>query len=88
MEILKGSLRIYKWYAMNPNVTQEIREVLEAVHYRPAVSVILPFEPKMSLKRELTQSLKSAANKVERGIIGKLPGSVGYAGDAETKDYN
>ena len=45
---------------MNPVVTPEIIEVMEALHYRPAVSIIMPFEPKMSLKTELTHSLKTA----------------------------
>jgi hypothetical protein len=62
---------------MNPIVTQEIKEVMEAVHYRPAVSVIMPFEPKMSLKTELVHSLKTAANKVERELLENYPGELG-----------
>lgn len=61
---------------MNPVVTQEIREVIEAVHYRPAVSVILPFEPKMTLKAELIHSLKSAADKVEKELSENYPGEL------------
>jgi Bacterial archaeo-eukaryotic release factor family 3 len=61
---------------MNPVVTPEIKEVMEAVHYRTAVSVILPFEPKMSLKTELAQSLKSAANKVEQELLENYPGEL------------
>ena len=38
---------------MNANLAPEIREVMGALHYRPSVSVILPFEPKMNLKTEL-----------------------------------
>ena len=49
---------------MNPIVTQEILEVIKTEHYRPAVSIIMPFEPKMSLKTELAQCLKTAADKV------------------------
>ncbi len=47
----------------------KILEVIEAVHYRPAVSVIMPFEPKMSLKTELTHSLDLAADKIERELL-------------------
>ena len=47
---------------MNTVITSEIREVLEAVHYRPAVSIIIPFEPKMSLTTELTYFLKTVAD--------------------------
>ena len=54
---------------MNPIITKEIREVVEAVHYRPAVSIIMPFEAKMSLKTELAHSLKIAADKVELELM-------------------
>jgi Bacterial archaeo-eukaryotic release factor family 3 len=50
---------------MNQAVSPEIREVMGAVHYRPAVSIIMPFEPKMNLKTEILHSLKLAADKVE-----------------------
>jgi len=54
---------------MNTIITPEIREVMEAVHYRPAVSIIIPFEQKMNLKNELTHSLKIASDKVERELL-------------------
>ena len=53
---------------MNKLLTPEIRELIGVVHYRPAVSIIIPFEPKMSLKNELQYSLKIAADKVEREL--------------------
>ncbi len=62
---------------MNPVVTPEIKEVMEAVHYRPAVSVIFPFEPKMNLKTELTHTLKTAADKVERELLENYPSEMG-----------
>ena len=43
---------------MNPIVTPEILNVMNAVHYRPAVSIIMPFEQKMNLKAGLAHSLK------------------------------
>lgn len=61
---------------MNPVVTPEIREVMEAVHFRPAVSVIVPFEPKMGLKTELAHSLKGAADKVERELEKNYPDEI------------
>ncbi len=54
-------------------MTSELHEVMEALHYRPAVSVILPFEPKMSLSSELTHSLKAAVDKVELEIHQNYP---------------
>ena len=62
---------------MNPVVTPEIKGVMEAVHYRPAVSVIVPFEPKMSLKTELAHILKTAGDKVERELLENYPDEMG-----------
>ncbi len=58
---------------MNPDLSTEIREVMGAVHYRPAVSVIMPFEPKMGLKTELAHDLARAFDKVERELMDQLP---------------
>ena len=58
---------------MNSIVSPEIHEVMETVHYRPAVSIILPFEPKMGSKKELTHSLKIAAGKVEKELLENYP---------------
>jgi hypothetical protein len=53
---------------MNTAKSPEIREVIESIHYRPSVSILMPFEPKMSVKAELTQQLKFAVDKVEKEI--------------------
>ncbi|MDP4261275.1 MAG: hypothetical protein Q8941_01980 [Bacteroidota bacterium] len=53
---------------MKSALSPEIREVVEATHYRPSISVIMPFEPKMSGKAELAQQLKFAVDKVDREI--------------------
>jgi hypothetical protein len=65
-----------KKLAMNPIVTPEIQEVMKAVHYRPSVSIIMPFEPKMNLRDELAYSLKTAADKVERELLESYPGEM------------
>jgi len=62
---------------MNHAISPEIYEVIQAVHYRPAVSIILPFEPKMSLKAEITQQLKFATDKVEKEIRQHYPAEIG-----------
>jgi hypothetical protein len=54
-------------------MTPELRELIEAVHYRPAVSIIIPFEPKMGLKTEILHSLKIAADKVELELQESYP---------------
>ena len=53
--------------------TPEIKEVIKANHYRPAISIILPFEPKMSLKTELTHALKIASDTVEKKLTKEYP---------------
>ena len=54
---------------MNEKLTPEIREIIEAVHYRPAISVILPFEPKMGQKAAIAYSLKTITDKIEQELI-------------------
>ncbi|HEX4956801.1 MAG TPA: hypothetical protein VFV46_01380 [Lacibacter sp.] len=62
---------------MNHAIINEIKEVMNAVHYRPAVSVILPFEPKMNLKTEVSHALKIATDKAATEILHNYPGELG-----------
>jgi len=62
--ILGSDLRI-----MEPVLTPEITEVLNAAHSRPSLSVILPLEPRFSLKAEAAQSLKIAADKAHVELL-------------------
>lgn len=48
-------------------------DVLESTHYMPCVSLIMPFEPKMSLKRELNHKLKIAKNTIEDHLKMNFP---------------
>jgi hypothetical protein len=57
-------------------MNHEISEVISSLHYRPAVSIILPFEPKMGLKTELTHALERAADKVEKELLENYPPDV------------
>ncbi len=75
--VLQKVVLLTKILAMKPGVTSEIRKIMEAVHYRPAVSIIMPFEPKMSLKTELAGSLKMAADKVEKQLLKDYPDEIG-----------
>ena len=61
---------------MNTVITPEIRDVIEAVHYRPAVSIIMPFETRINLKKELTHALKTAADKVEKELHDLYPDDI------------
>jgi hypothetical protein len=58
---------------MNTFVSPELLEVMESVHYRPAISIILPFDPKMGAKKEITHSLKIATDKVEHDLEENYP---------------
>ncbi len=62
---------------MNPILTSEIREVMDAMHYRPAISIIMPIEPELSLKTELAYSLKIAADKAEKELQENYPDELG-----------
>jgi hypothetical protein len=50
------------------NLTTEERSVLKAQKYYPSVSVILPFDVKVSLKEELQHQLKLASDEVRRQL--------------------
>lgn len=49
------------------------KKLIGAVKYLPAVSIIMPFEPVMSLKSELECKLKTALQKVESGLMKDYP---------------
>lgn len=63
----------YMQTAMSP----EIREVLGAVHYMPSVSIIMPFDPKMNPKAEISHALKLAVDKVQREVSKNYPNELG-----------
>lgn len=53
---------------MNTEVRSAIKEVIHAVHYRPAVSILLPFDIKMNLQTEMEHTLKSALDYAEKSF--------------------
>ncbi|OCX54015.1 hypothetical protein BEL04_07000 [Mucilaginibacter sp. PPCGB 2223] len=53
---------------MNAILDPEIHEVINAVHYRPALSIILPLEPHIGLETEIAHTLKITADKAEREL--------------------
>ncbi len=50
-------------------IFQEEKKLIGAVKYLPAVSIILPFEPVMSIKSELEYKLKLSVQKVESELM-------------------
>ena len=57
----------------NTRITQALRNLMESVHYRPAVSIIMPFEPKMSLAADLHIAILKAVEKVEKQLAENFP---------------
>lgn len=53
-------------YAMLHQISYNKSEVLDCVECYPTVSIILPFEPKMSVHRELEYQLARVCNQVEQ----------------------
>ncbi len=62
---------------MQEPLTPDVKEVMDAATIRPAVSIIMPFEPKMNLATELSYALKIAVDKVEKEIAGKYMSDAG-----------
>ena len=58
---------------MSSILSPEINEVMEAVPDRPAVSIIMPFEPKMGLRSELSQYLAKITAQVRNELFGHYP---------------
>ncbi len=58
---------------MNQIVTSEIREVIDAVHYRPAVSIIMPMIAHVNLTTELTRTLHLSVDKVKLELKKNFP---------------
>ncbi|HEX6915523.1 MAG TPA: hypothetical protein VF145_09800 [Chitinophagaceae bacterium] len=52
---------------------EELQELIEAPHYLPSVSVLLPFEPKMNAKQELQQRLRQLYMTVKQKLSAEYP---------------
>ncbi|MBS1934055.1 MAG: hypothetical protein JST96_08645 [Bacteroidetes bacterium] len=58
---------------MSITTTEEYRELIDAPKFFPCISVIMPFEPKMSLKNEIQYKLKVAKEKIEKEVLASYP---------------
>ncbi|MDR3693643.1 hypothetical protein [Mucilaginibacter sp.] len=63
---------------MNAIITNDENQVIEAIKYRPAVSIILPFDSEISLKSEMDHKLKIALEKVKRQLLSVYPDEKAY----------
>jgi hypothetical protein len=62
--------------AMKALVSPEAAEVMNADYYRPAVSLTMPFEPKVNNKSRLVHSIKLTVNKLENALSQDYPAEV------------
>jgi hypothetical protein len=62
-----------KNFIMTNSFFEEENDILNAVKYMPSVSIIIPFEPKMSLKSGLEYRLKTVIDKVEKQLMAGYP---------------
>lgn len=58
---------------MDTIINTELLEVINAVHYRPALSLILPLQAEIGLRKETKQALKIAADKAEKELTNQYP---------------
>ena len=60
----------YKIFTMNKTIaTPEIIDIMDAGHYAPAISIIMPFDPKMTGKSEIYLRLKNATDYIENELL-------------------
>jgi len=57
-------------------LSPEIWDVIDAVHYRPAVSIILPFNVKINLNAEVNQKLNIVTDQVEAELNRNYPDEI------------
>lgn len=58
---------------MPTTLEKSIEEVISSPHYMPCVSLLMPFEPKMGLKKELTYRYKLALQKIQHELEKDYP---------------
>jgi hypothetical protein len=61
---------------MNSTTINRTNKVIEAGLDQPAISIIMPFEPKMCSKSEIVDRLKSALDKVQQEVITNRKGDI------------
>jgi len=61
---------------MKHSVFPQVKEVLDALRYRPSVSIILPFSAKIALRTELQKEIKYALDKATRLLKEQYPDSL------------
>ncbi len=55
-----------------------LADVQDEIEYHPFICLLLPFEPKMTIKSKLKEMLSRAASTVERELLDKYPGDMAW----------
>ena len=58
---------------MQAEIIEDFKPVINSTKYLPCISLLMPFEPKMGLKKELDHKLKIAQDKIERELRENYP---------------
>ncbi len=61
---------------MKAIMSNQLQDAAHAVPYRPAIAIIMPFEPKMGSKNFLTAALKKVVDKVEALLTTQYPDDI------------
>jgi hypothetical protein len=58
---------------MNHTLRDDIADIIATPSYLPCISLLMPFEPKMGLQKELDHKLKTMADQIERDLTLNYP---------------
>lgn len=58
---------------MQPKEFEQFSDILDTPKYYPCISLIMPFEPKMGIKKELDHHLKISIDNIEEQLMSSYP---------------
>lgn len=58
---------------MKAHVSQDVQEVMEAVHYRPSITLLMPSRASIGMKEEMQQYLKREGDKIRKKLSAEYP---------------
>ena len=61
---------------MKAHISQDVQEVMEAVHYRPSITLLVPCKARIGMKEEMQQYLKLEADKIRKQLSAEYPADV------------
>lgn len=61
---------------MKTAVSEDIQDLIEAVHYRPSITILLPLTARIGMHAEMQQQLKRLTDKVQKKLTAEYPDEV------------